>query len=66
MDDGMTLLPFVVHNARILSEPYNPLTEDVPTAEDPLPAPIGAESKGYIRARETRITQVRNETLDDN
>jgi hypothetical protein len=38
---------------------------DVATSTDPLPAPLEADTTGYVLARATKKTAVRAETTDD-
>jgi hypothetical protein len=59
-------LPFVLHAAQLNPARGETPGRDVPTSEDPLPAALEIDAGGYVLARETRLTQVRHETTDDN
>ena len=61
----MTQVPFVLRGAQSSPARKQIFLRDVPTSEDPIPAPVAIHPTGYALERETRVTLVARETLDD-
>jgi hypothetical protein len=61
----MTDLPFLLQVARPRATSGGESAIDRPTSDDPLPAALDVDGSGLLKARETKITCVQQETTDD-
>jgi hypothetical protein len=66
MTSNESILPFLLQNATFGSVSGEALGRDAITAEDPLPVVLDIDVAGLAVVRETRVTDVQAETLDDN
>jgi hypothetical protein len=62
----MSHLPFVLRGAQPFIGLCETVNKDVPSSEDPLPPALEIGPSGFVQDRETRVTEVRYETTDDN
>jgi hypothetical protein len=61
----MSRIPIVFLDARKRSVTYEPVDRDALTLEDQLPVPLETDTSGRMMLRETRVTEIRQETTDD-
>ena len=61
----MSDLPLVLHGVRPALTGCHPSRAEGLTVEDPLPAVLDVNAKGYVLAPRTRFTEVQRETTDD-
>ena len=62
----MSTIPFILHAAKLRERTGTAFSGDIPTSEEALPAIVETGLPGYLLSRETRVTEVRRETTDDN
>lgn len=62
----MSTIPFILHTAKLRERTGAAFSGDIPTSEEPLPAILETGPSGCLLSRETRLTEVRRETTDDN
>lgn len=62
----MTKLPWLSHVSKGVGARNLPDVRDGGESEDPLGAVVGTDTNGLVVARATKLTEVRQETTDDN
>lgn len=62
----MSILPFIFRATRLSDGTAGVFPKDIPATDDPLPAALEICSQGNVLSNETRLTEVRRETTDDN
>lgn len=61
----MTFLPFIISvSGQPIGSPASSFSEL--TVEDPLPSVLMLSTDGYVLSHGTRVTEVNQETTDDN
>ena len=63
---SMLAVPLVLHIGRFFPVTDATPGRDLPASQDPLPAALGNDAAGYVLSRETRVTEVRRETTEEN
>lgn len=62
----MSTIPFILHAGKLRDRTGTAFPGDIPTSEEPLPAIVETDLRGYVLSRGTRVTFVQRETTDDN
>ena len=61
----MNAKPLVLHQAKLAKSSHG-ATRDRNVFEDDLPAVLDRNTGGYVISRSTTVTEVKQETVDDN